>query len=60
MAAWTSNGQDGSGKGIYAQIINASDGTRVDGEFRINVTLSGDQEAASVAVRSPSATRETA
>ena len=50
LVTWTSNGQDGSGKGIYGQIISASDGSKVDGEFRLNNTTIGDQQNSSVAV----------
>ena len=50
LVTWTSNGQDGSGKGVYGQVINAADGSKVDVEFRLNNTTAGDQQNSSVAV----------
>src|SRR5712692_3772433 len=46
---WSSNGQDGSGWGVYGQQFQPS-GTPDDGEFRINVTTAGDQHYASVGI----------
>ena len=44
-------GQDGNGKGIYAQRYNAA-GVAQGAEFRVNTTTAGDQKAASVAMDS--------
>lgn len=49
LVTWTSDGQDGSSNGIYAQRYNASGGA-VGGEFRINSTTSGSQESSKIAV----------
>lgn len=42
VVAWTSNGQDGSGNGIYAQRYNAG-GAKVGGEFRVNTAAAANQ-----------------
>jgi hypothetical protein len=42
VVLWTSDGQDGNGKGVYAQVFNAS-GSRADVEFRVNTTTAGNQ-----------------
>lgn len=42
LVAWNSNGQDGSGWGIFAQRFESS-GVRVGAEFRINTTAAGEQ-----------------
>jgi Ca2+-binding RTX toxin-like protein len=39
---WTSDGQDGSGQGIYAQRYSAS-GAKVGGEILVTATVDGDQ-----------------
>jgi Ca2+-binding RTX toxin-like protein len=39
---WTSDGQDGSGQGIYAQRYSAS-GAKVGGEILVTATIDGDQ-----------------
>jgi len=44
VAVWSSNGQDGSGQGVYGQRIDAQ-GTQVGSEFQINTVTSGDQLA---------------
>jgi hypothetical protein len=49
VIAWSSNGQDGDGWGIYAQRYNA-DGTASGSEFRVNTTTAGDQVSPSVAL----------
>ena len=49
VITWSSDGQDGSGWGVYAQQYNSSGGT-VGGEFQVNTTTSGDQEYSSVYV----------
>jgi VCBS repeat-containing protein len=54
VVTWTSNGQDGSGGGIYGQrfAANSSNGAsrfdKVGSEFRINSTVAGDQRLASI------------
>jgi hypothetical protein len=48
VIAWESVGQDGSGRGIYAQRYNSSGATQ-GAEFRVNVYTSGDQYGAYVA-----------
>lgn len=47
VVAWQSNGQDGSGFGIYAQRYTAT-GVRLGQEFRVNTTTPSDQSAPSV------------
>ncbi|MEA1648893.1 hypothetical protein UAJ10_07660 [Nitrospirillum sp. BR 11164] len=42
LVAWRSNGEDGSGYGIYAQRYDANNAV-VGGEFRLNDTTAGDQ-----------------
>ncbi|MEZ6044219.1 MAG: Ig-like domain-containing protein [Planctomycetaceae bacterium] len=49
VITWTSNGQDGSGYGIYGRRFNSS-GTALSGEFRVNQTTAGWQEAPSIAM----------
>jgi len=49
VIAWTSNGQDGSGLGVYAQRYNAT-GATLGGEFRANTTTSSTQGDPSVAM----------
>jgi len=44
VIAWESEGQDGSGKVIFAQRYN-SDGTTAGTEFQVNTTTTGDQVA---------------
>ena len=48
LVSWTSNGQDGSGLGIYAQQFTAA-GAASGNEFRANTTTAGDQQRPSVA-----------
>ena len=48
VVAWASNGQDGSGSGVYAQRFDAS-GAAAGGEFRINSFTAGFQIEVSVA-----------
>jgi hypothetical protein len=47
VIAWQSQGQDGSGFGIYAQRYSAA-GARVGGNFRVNTMTAGHQAAPSV------------
>ncbi|MEM6782253.1 MAG: hypothetical protein AAF624_00775, partial [Bacteroidota bacterium] len=49
VIAWTSDGQDGSGYGIYAQRY-AADGTLQGSEFRVNTFTTNNQSLASVAL----------
>ena len=49
VVSWTSNGQDGSEGGVYAQRYN-SDGTVAGSEFRVNTTTNGSQAFPSVAM----------
>ncbi len=49
VVTWSSNGQDGSGWGVYAQRYSAT-GVAQGGEFRVNTTTSGDQEYSAVAM----------
>ncbi|WP_162542163.1 SdrD B-like domain-containing protein [Gemmata obscuriglobus] len=49
VIAWMSDGQDGSGYGVYAQRY-AANGTPVGNEFRVNTTTLGDQGSPSVAM----------
>ena len=48
LMVWTSLGQDGSGKGVYGQTLQA-DGAAAGGEFRVNTTTVGDQMQPAVA-----------
>ncbi|EMI21354.1 vcbs repeat-containing protein [Rhodopirellula maiorica SM1] len=48
VVVWTSLNQDGSGKGVYAQRF-AANGTAITSEFRVNETITNDQQWASVA-----------
>jgi len=49
LVAWTSQAQDGSGDGVYAQRYRR-DGAKQGGEFRVNTTTAGGQSGASVAL----------
>jgi len=49
VATWVSEGQDGSGHGIYAQRFDG-DGGRVGDEFLVNATTAGDQTTPAVSV----------
>ena len=48
VVTWLSQGQDGSGHGVYGQRYNAN-GQVVDGEFRVNTYTSSNQYEPSVA-----------
>jgi len=48
VVAWTSDGQDGSGLGVYAQRYTAA-GVKTGIEFRVNTTPAGAQSSPSVA-----------
>ena len=54
MVTWSSQGQDGSGWGVYGQRFDAS-GVAVGGEFRLNATTAGDQIARANALGEPTA-----
>jgi uncharacterized repeat protein (TIGR01451 family) len=49
VVAWTSDGQDGSSSGVYAQRYTG-DGTPAGGEFRVNTYTTGVQQSPSVAM----------
>ena len=49
VVVWTSDGQDGSGTGIYARRF-AADGSPVGTEFRVNSTTTGAQTSPKVAM----------
>ena len=49
VVTWASNGQDGSGWGIYAQRFNAS-GVAQGSEFRVNTTTAGDQVTPAIGI----------
>jgi hypothetical protein len=51
VAAWQSANQDGNGLGIFARRYNAA-GAAVGAEFRVNTTVLGAQQRASVAMAS--------
>jgi hypothetical protein len=51
VVTWRSHGQDGSGKGVFAQRF-ASDGTASGAEFKVNTTTGSDQQYSSVALDS--------
>ncbi|MDL2336987.1 MAG: hypothetical protein QFE16_04010, partial [Pseudomonadota bacterium] len=51
IAVWRSDGQDGSGAGVFAQRYDSS-GATVGGEFRVNTTSSGNQYQPSVSALS--------
>ena len=51
IVSWTSAGQDGSGKGIYAQRYNAG-GVAQGAQFLVNTSTTGDQFDSSVAMDS--------
>ncbi|GGE83245.1 calcium-binding protein [Niveispirillum cyanobacteriorum] len=50
LISWQSDGQDGSGLGVYGQRYDAN-GNPVNGEFRISETTAGDQGQPAVAAR---------
>lgn len=47
VITWTSDGQDGSGDGIYMQRFDAS-GNALGSETQVNTTVTGDQQDSSV------------
>jgi len=48
-AVWQSNGQDGSGAGVYARRFNAA-GEAQGAEFRVNSFTAGDQKTPTIAM----------
>ncbi len=48
LVTWTSAGQDGDGKGVYAQRFNA-DGSTLGSEFQVNTTTDRKQHNSSAA-----------
>ena len=53
IVTWTSDGQDGSGYGVYAQRYDAS-GAAIGAEFRVNTTTTNWQMESAVAMASGS------
>jgi trimeric autotransporter adhesin len=51
VVSWTSNGQDGSGDGVYARAFNAN-GSAKSGEFRVNDATIGNQNQANIWIAS--------
>jgi hypothetical protein len=49
VVVWQSDGQDGSGAGVYGRRYNAA-GAAQGAEFRANTTTAGDQTGAAVAI----------
>ena len=50
VSVWVSSSQDGSGDGIFGQIID-QDGNKVGNEFQVNTFTNGNQSEPSVAAR---------
>ena len=46
--AWQSNGQDGSGYGIYARVFNATTGKNITAELQVNHYTTNNQEYPSI------------
>ena len=51
VVTWTSNGQEGSGYGVYARRYNAA-GTALSGEFRVNSYTTAFQSLSAIAMDS--------
>ena len=49
VVTWSSNGEDGSGWGVYAQRFS-SDGSETGAKFQVNTTIAGDQQSSSIAM----------
>lgn len=49
VMAWNSEGQDGSGRGVFARVF-AADGQTVAAEFQVNQTTAGDQTLSEVVI----------
>jgi hypothetical protein len=52
VVAWTSDGQDGSGNGVYAAVFDST-GINLTNEFRVNTYTADDQESPSISALSP-------
>ncbi len=52
LVTWASQGQDGSGLGVYGQVLDQS-GAKVGGEFRLNTTTPNDQQTSIQYVGNP-------
>ena len=50
VVSWTSDGQDGSGKGIFAQQFDWY-GNRIGSEFQVNTVTAGSQDHSSVTMQ---------
>gem|GEM_PF-4266313 len=48
VVAWSSNGQDGSGEGVYLQKFDGG-GNKIGNEIQVNTVYAHDQESAAVA-----------
>ncbi|KAJ3440962.1 hypothetical protein M0812_12963 [Anaeramoeba flamelloides] len=49
VVAWISYGQDGAEFGIFAQMYNSSDDSKIDKEFQVNNYTTFDQSSPSIA-----------
>ncbi|BAH74519.1 flagellin [Solidesulfovibrio magneticus RS-1] len=52
LVTWASNGQDGSGLGVYGQVLQ-KDGSKIGSEFRLNSTTPNDQQTSIQYVGNP-------
>ncbi|KHK00917.1 Flagellin protein FlaA [Desulfovibrio sp. TomC] len=52
LVTWASNGQDGSGLGVYGQVLQ-KDGSKIGSEFRLNNTTPNDQQTSIQYVGNP-------
>jgi len=43
VMAWTSNGQDGDGDGIFASVFNGTNGNNITSEFQVNKYITNSQ-----------------
>ncbi|KAJ3433856.1 hypothetical protein M0812_22825 [Anaeramoeba flamelloides] len=50
IITWQSYDQDGSGSGIYAQVFNGSDNSKIGNEFQVNNYTTNDQNNPQVAI----------
>ncbi|KAJ3441999.1 hypothetical protein M0812_14021 [Anaeramoeba flamelloides] len=49
VICWESDGQDGSNYGIFAQVFNSTDGSKIGNEFQVNNYTSSYQSGPSIA-----------
>ncbi|KAJ6250149.1 cofilin-related [Anaeramoeba flamelloides] len=49
LIAWASNNQDGSDNGIFSQMFDSDDGTKIGTEFQVNNYTTLDQKAPAIA-----------